>query len=499
LSLQSILTQNIFISYRRDDSAAYAGRICDHLAALIGAQRVFMDVEDIHPGQNFAQAIDQTLARCTSVLVIVGPRWIEILRARAARGEEDYVVHEIAAALAAKKNVVPVFVGGATAAELTGLPPALADLSFHQAVELHDSSFKDDCTRLAKALKLTRSFSFIPWLIGAALLALLVVVAANFGLGPWHGAHERKIRIAQLLKTAGTQASQNEYESAFQSYRQVLAIDLANPAALTGQVAAAMLWLENFHVLTPEGQKAEDIAAPMLAQLKAVLEAGLARTGGHDTRAADILAHLGWAHWMNEKIAFKEFGNAERFFTQALAIDPSNVFANAFLGNWLLQTHGDSQQALAHFQTALATGKQRALVRSMQLGGLYLNQDPGMRAAFIKALNDVRVNHEPLDANLRDRVSYLYSPTVSDAAELRETLAAVPPDDAWKTFEWLNRARPGEAPVHRDFVHASLAELAGNRAAALAEFKTLKGELRAGHFNGRIADYTDAAIARLAK
>jgi tetratricopeptide (TPR) repeat protein len=458
-----------------------------------------MDVEGIHPGQNFAHAIDQTLASCTTVLVVVGPRWIEILRARAARSEEDYVVHEIAAALSAKKNVVPVFVGGATPNELTGLPPALADLSFHQAVELHDASFKDDCTRLAKELNLTRSFSLMPWLIGAALLALLLVAAANFGLGPWRDSRERKIHIAQLLKTAGTQAAQSEYESAFQSYRQVLSLDLTNRAALDGQVDAAMLWLENFHVLTPEGQKAEDIAAPVLAQLKTVLESGLARTSGHDARAADILAHLGWAHWMNEKIAFKEFGNAQRFFAQALAIDPANVFANAFLGNWLLQTNGDSQQALAHFQTALATGKQRELVRSMQLGGLYLNQAPGMRAAFVKALNEIRIHHEPLDESLRSRVSYLYSPTVSDASELRETLAAVPPDDAWKTFDWLNPAKPGEAPVHRNFVHASLAELSGNRSTALAEFKALKGQLRAGHFNGRIADYTDAAITRLAK
>jgi len=394
---------------------------------------------------------------------------------------------------------VPVFVGGANANELTGLPAALADLSFHQAVELRDASFKDDCGRLARELKLTRNLSFVPWLTGAALLALLIVAAANIGLGPWHDAHERKIRIAQLLKTAGAQAGQREYESAFQSYRQVLALDLANPTALDGQVDAAMLWLENFHVLTPEGQKAEDIAAPVLAQLKTVLEAGLARTSGHDARAADILAHLGWAHWMNEKIAFKEFGNAERFFMQALVVDPSNVFANAFLGNWLLQTNGDSQQALAHLQTALATGKQRPLVRSMQLGGLYLNQNPGMRAAFVKALNDVRIHHEPLDESLRGRVSYLYSPTVSDASELREALAAVPADEAWKTFEWLNPAKPGDSTVQRDFVHASLAELSGNRTAALAEFKALKGALKAGRFNGRIADYTDAAIARLAK
>src|SRR5439155_18333293 len=76
--LQSARTAlaNIFISYRREDSAAYAGRLCDHLEAVFGKARVFMDVEDIAPGQDFAQTIDQTIAKCNAALVIIGPRWM---------------------------------------------------------------------------------------------------------------------------------------------------------------------------------------------------------------------------------------------------------------------------------------------------------------------------------------------------------------------------------------------------------------------------------------
>ncbi len=50
--------------------------------------------------------------------------------------------HEIESALARKALVVPVLVGGATAVNLTGLPQSLADLPFHQAMELRDASFK---------------------------------------------------------------------------------------------------------------------------------------------------------------------------------------------------------------------------------------------------------------------------------------------------------------------------------------------------------------------
>jgi len=463
-----------------------------------------MDVEDIRPGENFAQTIEQVLSQCSTVLVVIGPRWRELLDLRAAQNEQDYVVHEIAAALSAKKTVIPVLVGGTPASCLGTLPTALADLSFHQAVELHDSSFDDDCNRLLKKLKQS---GIVPsalrkpalWIAAATIMALSVFTAARMGLGPWRASHERKLHIEQLLHTAGAQAEQNEYESAFESYQQILRLDSDNRAAQDAQVDAAMRWLQNFHVLASEGQKPEELAAAQLVPLKGVLEAGLARTTGKDTRAADILAHLGWAHYMNEKIAFKEFGNAERYFRQALAIVPTNAYANAFRGNWLLQTGGDRAQALSHFQTALATNQERGLVRSLQLGGLYLNDAPGLRGELVKALNEMRVNQEPLDKSLQGRLSYLYSSTVSTGAELREVLSAVPLDDAWKTYLWLNPERPGDSTVERDFVHANLTEISGDRARALAEFKAVAVALRAQHFNGRIADYTAAAITRLSK
>ena len=40
----------IFISYRRDDSAAQAGRLYDRLEGHFGQGQVFMDVDAIKPG-----------------------------------------------------------------------------------------------------------------------------------------------------------------------------------------------------------------------------------------------------------------------------------------------------------------------------------------------------------------------------------------------------------------------------------------------------------------
>ena len=202
-----------------------------------------MDVEDIQPGQNFAEAIDRTLAQCSTVLVVLGPRWFDILRQRATSSEHDYVVHEISAALARKATVVPVLVGGATTAALAGLPTALAELSLRQAVELRDASFNDDCGRLAASLGLSRTRSFLTpvlWAGAAGVVAIVVLfLAANAGVGPWRAAHERTARVAALLETAVTQIDQTAYESAFDSYAQVLSVDSSNRPALDGQSARA--------------------------------------------------------------------------------------------------------------------------------------------------------------------------------------------------------------------------------------------------------------------
>jgi hypothetical protein len=43
----------IFINYRRDDSAGYAGRIHETLASVFGAESVFIDIDDIKPNEGW--------------------------------------------------------------------------------------------------------------------------------------------------------------------------------------------------------------------------------------------------------------------------------------------------------------------------------------------------------------------------------------------------------------------------------------------------------------
>jgi len=142
---------NIFISYRREDSGGHAGRLCDRLTARFGNARVFMDLQDIAPGQNFAQSIDEMIATCDCVIAVIGPRWIEAIQRRAP-GADDYVQHEIAAALRRDVTVIPVLVGGARMPLAEHLPPAMSALRHRNAFEVRDERFDDDVARLSDAI-----------------------------------------------------------------------------------------------------------------------------------------------------------------------------------------------------------------------------------------------------------------------------------------------------------------------------------------------------------
>ena len=329
--------------------------------------------------------------------------------------------------------------------------------------------------------------------------ALLGLFASLAGGATWLVSHHRHAAEREAkMALAQAQVQQQDYQSAVASYGEILKSDPTYRPALDAQLNAAELWIENFHVLAREDQDAAALAGASLDQAMPVLEAGLTRSRG--TEAADVQAHIGWAHWLNQKIAEREFGPAaEENVRAALAADPTNVYANAMLGNHLLlQNHPDVAEAMHHFDVALATGKARPWVRSMELGGLDYLDLKGARAAQVKVANDMRKGGEPLGDDYKSRIlSFCFDPVVTDHDELVESLSAVPPDEEWKTYLWLddNPGDPeGQRLVH-EFIQANLLEASGNRAQALENFRRLSQELK--NSSSTMVDPVNAAIARL--
>jgi hypothetical protein len=145
----------IFLSYRRDDSASATGRLADALEAHFGDERVFRDHE-IAAGEDFVEAIRRSVESATVVLAIVGRRWLDVRDAEGRRRLDDpadFVRLEIELALRARVAVVPVLVEGATMPAEADLPPPLADFSRCQAVELSDRRWRAEVDELIEALQ----------------------------------------------------------------------------------------------------------------------------------------------------------------------------------------------------------------------------------------------------------------------------------------------------------------------------------------------------------
>ncbi|HEX4311470.1 MAG TPA: hypothetical protein VHZ25_15660 [Acidobacteriaceae bacterium] len=325
--------------------------------------------------------------------------------------------------------------------------------------------------------------------------ALIGLGASILGGVTWLVTHHRhKVEHQAQIAQAQSASSQAQYPAALQIYGDMLKSDPLDPDALSGQLTTAELWVENFSA--PD----RDAAAAALDQLMAILTAGLTRTQG--SQNAGVQAHLGWAHWLNQRRAAREFGtDAERNFRAALAADPHNVYANAMLGNWSLQNGGSVPDSVQLFNAAVATGQARPFVRELQLAGLTGREAPGARSAAFSAANQMRIAGEPMAPDTRRRLAtFCCDPTLNSHAQLVESLASVPASDAWSTYLWLDGS-PADADaaqsqaLHHAFIQANLAEIAGQKQPALDQYRQLQHRL--AHQPGSLLDAANAAIARL--
>ena len=183
---------SIFLSYRRDDDAGYAGRLYDRLTALFPGA-VFMDVPGIAPGEDFAAKIEQAVRSSSVLLVLIGKQWTTTADEQGRRrldDPDDFVRREILAALAGGIRVVPVIVPGAGNLKAEELPEEISALARQQAVQLTHTHFDHDVDRIARIVGKDpdRPSPRRARVVGIGALALIsvLVLAGGFWLG-WFG------------------------------------------------------------------------------------------------------------------------------------------------------------------------------------------------------------------------------------------------------------------------------------------------------------------------
>ena len=122
----------IFLSYRRADAAASAGRLFTSLSQYVGPKYIFRDLASIEAGEDFEQAIQDAVEKASVVLIVIGPRWLDLHTPGGTRRIDDpldYVRREIELALSSHALLIPVLVEGASMPAAANLPSTIRDLA----------------------------------------------------------------------------------------------------------------------------------------------------------------------------------------------------------------------------------------------------------------------------------------------------------------------------------------------------------------------------------
>jgi hypothetical protein len=138
-------------------TAADAGRLYEWLASHFGAERIFLDVNSIDPGRDFAQATTSFVALCDVLIALIGQDWLTVVDSSGRRriDDPDDFRPTRDRGRASRKNLgIPVLVHGAERPRTEDLPLTLQGLTTLEELKVTHEDFR---SRRGASLKPSKS------------------------------------------------------------------------------------------------------------------------------------------------------------------------------------------------------------------------------------------------------------------------------------------------------------------------------------------------------
>jgi tetratricopeptide (TPR) repeat protein len=334
----------VFISYRRQETAPYARMLREEVGRRLGAAQVFMDVDSIEIGVDFAEAIQRAVDSCEVLLALIGPQWLTITDAEGQRrldNHDDTVRLEIEAALARNVRVIPVLVDNTSMPRPQQLPDSLAPLARRNALELTYNRYDYDLGRLLKAVEKVVGQTAAPTATPSSPepyvgpdTAGTDSTSSAVASTPAQAAGSEQ--VAQLLGRASASGEQGRYEEALDDLNRALELEPNNVHALwnrgeiyrlLGRYDEALDDLNRALKLEPNNVHALDnrgVTYRMLGRYDEALD--------DLNRALKLEPNNVFALWNRGEIyrLLGRYKEALRDLNRALKLEPNNVYA---LGN----------------------------------------------------------------------------------------------------------------------------------------------------------------------
>jgi hypothetical protein len=190
----------IFISYRRDDTENYVGRIYDRLCHDFGEDNVFLDTEKIIDGTHFPKRLTRAVTNCDVVLVVIGKEWVSLVNRAGERrihAPEDWVRYEVQLGLNLEKQLIPILINDASFPTKKDLPESIQELAdIDGRVIRTNKDFHADMDELIEDIKAKpildvakrdgshKNYSIFIW------FALATVLLSGGAIGFWYFANQ---------------------------------------------------------------------------------------------------------------------------------------------------------------------------------------------------------------------------------------------------------------------------------------------------------------------
>ncbi len=309
---------------------------------------------------------------------------------------------------------------------------------------------------------------------------------------------ERHDAVSEIVEAAGWLIRSENYLQAWDMYTMAAELNPSSVEVRYGRFRLSLEWIRDFSI---EKERLDST----LTSITEIMYRGLPGAGADP--GAEILAHIGYIQVLRHINRLPVFTDVESLFEQALDSNPDNVYANAMYARWLMlekpMTVERLDLAQRYYDRALASGRERAYVRSLQFVGItgysYGHRDDIERNALTKLIGisiDMRENAE--DYPNRDSLQKIldgYGP-MGKAEHVEALVAALPAGPHLETYEWLLEADDESREIMQQqsrYVRARLNEELGDRDTALTLYRALLGT----EAKDEIAGLVDRGIERL--
>jgi len=147
------MAYEIFICYRRKDTAGYAGRLHEHLKTEYGVEGVLFDVATEGDAELLRGWVQRVVPQSAVVLVLMGDRWLDSQSGRRRIDDpNDIVRFEIELALSQSVPIIPVLVDGAPFPTVAELPEPIKRLLEFKAYPLSNANWDGELKTILSAV-----------------------------------------------------------------------------------------------------------------------------------------------------------------------------------------------------------------------------------------------------------------------------------------------------------------------------------------------------------